>query len=88
MSLVIGASGATLNIDHALPRQNVTFTVVHADGSTAAGVGFQKGDIIVSVNNQKIAKPADLDRIAGAGGHQWRITFTRGGQQISVMFTG
>ncbi len=28
----------------------------------AAGVGFQKGDIIVSVNNQKIGKTADLQR--------------------------
>src|SRR6202012_6306378 len=27
-----------------------------ADDSTAAGVGFQKGDIIVSVNSQKIAR--------------------------------
>jgi hypothetical protein len=40
------------------------------------------------VNNQKIAKPADLERIAAAGGHQWRITIVRGGQQISVVFSG
>jgi Do/DeqQ family serine protease len=59
-----------------------------ADGSEAQSIGFQKGDIIVSVNNQKIAKPADLERIAGTGGRQWRITLMRGGQQISVMFAG
>jgi Do/DeqQ family serine protease len=59
-----------------------------SDGSTAQSIGFQKGDIVVSVNNQKIVKPADLERIAGAGGHSWRITIMRGGQQISVMFTG
>ena len=59
-----------------------------ADGSTAQSIGFQKGDIVVSVNNQKIGKPADLERIAGAGGRQWRITIMRGGQQISVMFSG
>ncbi len=59
-----------------------------ADGSEAQSIGFQKGDIIVSVNNQKIVKPADLERIAGAGGRQWRITLMRGGQQISVMFAG
>ena len=67
--------------------EGVVITAV-ADGSTAQSIGFQKGDIVVSVNNQKIAKPADLDRVAGAGGHQWRITFMRGGQQISVMFSG
>jgi S1-C subfamily serine protease len=59
-----------------------------ADGSEAQSLGFQKGDIIVAVNNQKIEKPADLERVAGTGTRQWRITLMRGGQQISVMFSG
>jgi Do/DeqQ family serine protease len=59
-----------------------------ADGSAAQSVGFQKGDVVVSVNNQKIVQPADLERVAGAGGRQWRITILRGGQQISVVFSG
>jgi S1-C subfamily serine protease len=59
-----------------------------ADGSTAQTIGFQKGDIVVSVNNQKIERSADLDRVTRAGGHQWRVTINRGGQQISVMFSG
>jgi Do/DeqQ family serine protease len=67
--------------------EGVVITAV-SDGSTAQSIGFQKGDIVVAVNNQKIAKPADLERIAETGGHQWRITIVRGGQQISVMFTG
>src|SRR6202041_2890474 len=33
-----------------------------ADGGTAASVGFQKGDIILAVNNQKIAKTSDLEK--------------------------
>jgi len=59
-----------------------------ADGSAAQSVGFQKGDVVVSVNNEKINKPADLERVTSAGGRQWRITIMRGGQQISVMFSG
>ncbi len=59
-----------------------------ADGSTAQSIGFQKGDVVVSVNNQKIAKSADLERITNAGSRQWRITIDRGGQQISVVFSG
>jgi Do/DeqQ family serine protease len=59
-----------------------------ADGSAAQSVGFHKGDIVVSINNQKIEKSADLDRITRAGSRQWRITINRGGQQISVMFSG
>jgi Do/DeqQ family serine protease len=67
--------------------EGVVITAV-ADGSPAQSIGFQKGDIVVSVNSQKIAKPADLQRIADAGGRQWRVTIVRGGQQISVMFSG
>ncbi len=59
-----------------------------ADGSAAQSVGFQKGDIVVSVNGQTITKSSELERIANAGGRSWRVTIQRGGQQISVMFSG
>jgi Do/DeqQ family serine protease len=59
-----------------------------ADGSAAQSIGFQKGDVVVSVNNQKIEKSADLDRVTRAGGRLWRVTIDRGGQQISVTFSG
>jgi Do/DeqQ family serine protease len=88
--------GATVaNLSPALADQlqldpqaaGVVITAV-ADGSPAQSIGFQKGDIVVYVNDQKIDKPADLERVAGAGGRQWRVTIMRGGQQISVMFSG
>jgi S1-C subfamily serine protease len=59
-----------------------------ADGSAAQSVGFQKGDIVVSVNSHDIAKSDDLERITSAGSRQWRITIRRGNRQISVMFSG
>ncbi len=59
-----------------------------AAGSPAQSFGFQKGDVVVSVNNQKMGKPADLERVTAAGGRSWRITINRHGQQISVMFSG
>jgi S1-C subfamily serine protease len=67
--------------------EGVVITAV-ADGSPAQSIGFRKGDVVVAVNDQKIVKPADLARVAGGGGRQWRITIMRGGQQISVMFSG
>ncbi|MGC1354047.1 MAG: Do family serine endopeptidase [Xanthobacteraceae bacterium] len=67
--------------------QGVVITGV-ADGSTAQTIGFRKGDIVLSVNNQKIEKSADLDRVTRAGGRSWRVTINRGGQEISVMFSG
>jgi Do/DeqQ family serine protease len=67
--------------------EGVAITSV-ADGSTAQGIGFRKGDIVVSVNGQKIAKSGDLQKATDSGGHAWRVTIVRGGQQISVMFSG
>jgi Do/DeqQ family serine protease len=65
----------------------VVITAV-ADGSTAQSIGFQPGDIVVSVNNQSIQRSADLQRVANSGSHSWRITIRRGNQEISVMFRG
>jgi len=58
------------------------------DGTTAANVGFQKGDVIMAVNNQKIAKTSDLDKAARETARVWRITVLRGGQQINVTLGG
>jgi Do/DeqQ family serine protease len=67
--------------------QGVVIVTV-SDGSAAQTVGFRKGDIVVSVNNQKIEKSTDLDRVTRAGSRLWRVTITRAGQQISAMFGG
>ncbi|MEA2918336.1 MAG: hypothetical protein QOJ15_10417, partial [Bradyrhizobium sp.] len=58
------------------------------DDTTAANVGFQKGDIILAVNNQKIAKTSDLEKATRDSARLWRITLMRGGQQINVALGG
>ncbi|WP_374991407.1 DegQ family serine endoprotease [Bradyrhizobium sp. LHD-71] len=58
------------------------------DDGPAQGVGFRKGDVILNVNNQKIAKTADLDRVTREPARLWRITVLRDGQQISVTLGG
>ena len=59
-----------------------------ADGATAASVGFQKGDLILAVNNQKIARTSDLEKATRESSRIWRITLVRGGQQINVTLGG
>ncbi len=59
-----------------------------AGGGTAANVGFQKGDIILAVNNQKIARTGDLEKATREQARVWRITLLRGGQQINVTLGG
>jgi Do/DeqQ family serine protease len=57
-------------------------------GSSAQRLGLQRGDLVVSVNNAKIAKTRDLERIAGQASRRWSITILRGGQQVSVELRG
>ena len=59
-----------------------------ANGSPAQSLGFQQGDLVLSVNNTKIAKTRDLERVAGQQNRLWRITIVRGGQQMSVELRG
>jgi len=59
-----------------------------AEDSTAANVGFQKGDIILAVNNTKVAKTSDLEKATSQSARVWRITLVRGGQQINVTLGG
>jgi len=67
--------------------EGVVVTDVAGD-STAANVGFQKGDIILSVNNQKIARTTDLEKATRDSSRLWRIKLVRGGQQINATFGG
>jgi Do/DeqQ family serine protease len=59
-----------------------------AEDSTAATVGFQKGDIIMAVNSKKISRTSDLDKMSRDQARLWRITVVRGGQQINVTLGG
>jgi Do/DeqQ family serine protease len=65
----------------------VVITAV-TDGSPAQSLGFLRGDLVVSVNNQKIAKTRDLERATSQPSRVWRITIMRGGQQMSVVLSG
>jgi Do/DeqQ family serine protease len=59
-----------------------------SNGSPAQSLGFQRGDVVLSVNNAKITRTRDLQRIAGQQNRLWRITIMRGGQQMSVELRG
>jgi len=74
-----------------LQLQNADEGVVVLDvdaGSYASNVGFRRGDIIVSVNNQRIEKTADLARTTRVSNRTWRVIIRRGGQRISAVFRG
>jgi Do/DeqQ family serine protease len=59
-----------------------------ADNAAAASIGFQKGDVILAVNDQKIGKTSDLEKATRTPSRIWRIVVVRGGQQINVTLGG
>jgi Do/DeqQ family serine protease len=58
------------------------------NGSPAHSLGFQRGDLVLSVNNAKIERTRDLERVAGQQTRRWSITIVRAGQQLSVELRG
>jgi Do/DeqQ family serine protease len=58
------------------------------NGSPAHSLGFQRGDLVLSVNDAKIARTRDLERVAGQQTRRWSITIIRAGQQLSVELRG
>jgi Do/DeqQ family serine protease len=58
------------------------------NGSYASNLGFQRGDVIVSVNGEAVARTGELERVTGTPNHSWRIVIRRGGRQITAVFNG
>ncbi len=58
------------------------------EGSTAAQVGVQKGDVVVAVNGQKIATTRDLERACAGRAQWWDLTIQRGGETIRSRLGG
>jgi len=58
------------------------------DGSYASNLGFRRGDIIETVNNEHIARTRDLARVTETPQQSWRIVLKRGGQVITAVFNG
>ncbi len=58
------------------------------EGSTAANVGVQKGDIVLGINGQKIDTTRDAEHATAARANYWRLVIQRGGQVIQTVIGG
>ena len=76
-----------LHIDGDNTSQGVVIVDVD-NGSYASNLGFQRGDVILSVNGERIERTAELERLTQAGSRSWRIVIRRGQQQITAVFNG
>ena len=49
---------------------------------------FRPGDVLLTVNNEKMTRTSDLDKLSRQQTRLWRIVIRRGGQQMSVELRG
>ena len=59
-----------------------------ADNTPAADVGFQKGDVLLSINGAKITSTKVLEEQTRARALNWRVSINRGGQVVSTVIGG
>jgi Do/DeqQ family serine protease len=65
-----------------------TVVVEVAENSTAAALGFRPGDVVLTVNGEKIARTRDLEKATAEAARFWRIEIQRGGQRLSLALGG
>src|SRR5262249_52572598 len=58
------------------------------EGSRAAMVNFQKGDVILAINDNAIGTTRDLEKAARLPHDYWKLTIDRGGEVITTMIGG
>jgi Do/DeqQ family serine protease len=58
------------------------------EGSRAAMINFQKGDVILSVNDQRMRTTRDLEEAARLHHTYWKLTIARGGEVITTTIGG
>lgn len=58
------------------------------EGTNAERVGLQKGDVILTLNGDKLSTTRDVDRLVKAGAPVWQVTISRGGQVLTSVFSG
>jgi Do/DeqQ family serine protease len=70
-----------------LPSEGVVVMDVAA-GSIAGRVGFQRGDVVVSINDVEVKASRELDKLVRLQPRTWRITIRRGEQVLTTMLGG
>jgi S1-C subfamily serine protease len=58
------------------------------EGSSAAAMNFQKGDVVLGVNDAKIGSTRDLEQATAKGRYFWKITIERAGQVLTTVVGG
>jgi Do/DeqQ family serine protease len=58
------------------------------NGTIAEEVGLQKNDVIIAINDEKIASTRDLARVTAARASYWKLTIQRGTEVFTSILRG
>jgi Do/DeqQ family serine protease len=58
------------------------------EGSSAQQIGFQKGDVILQINNDRPATSRDVERLTRERQYRWLLQISRGGQVFTQQLFG
>lgn len=58
------------------------------ENSVAARVGFQKGDLILALNGERMERSRDVETALKQRRRAWEVTISRGGQIVTSVFPG
>lgn len=76
-----------MQIDLSDANEGVVISEV-ADGSTAQRFGFQRGDLILAINRNKIGVTKDVETALSERSRFWEITINRGGRVMTTVLGG
>jgi Do/DeqQ family serine protease len=57
-------------------------------GSIAQRLGFQRGDVVLAINDKRVASSKDLEKATRDPARFWEITILRAGRQVTAQFPG
>ena len=59
-----------------------------AGGSPAQRLGFQRGDVVLVINEKKVGTSKELEKVTRDQNRMWQITILRNGRQVTAQFGG
>lgn len=59
-----------------------------AGGSPAQRLGFQRGDVVLAINEKKVETSKELEKVTRDTNRMWQITILRNGRQVTAQFGG
>ena len=84
---LVNLSPAVSDEMHVELQEGVIVTSVE-EGSTADRLGFQKGDVVLQINGERIGTTRTFEGMLRSGARSWEVSIRRAGQVLTTVFGG